>query len=500
MAGDVIDATAKYYYSTTVSATNTGIFNNIANSLVGVLSTGTNVSALIKSNVVPLLPINGVTNPLSNFISTLPPTQPATTPRAFLNIVFFDEQFRFVSNGSTVQMVESITAPATFKDTDLRLSGVKAPNNGYVYIYLSNESNNIPVYFDDFIVLHTRGAITEDDAYYPSGLRIAGISGQAAFKPLSKYGYQGDFAEEDAETGYNEFDLRTYDPQIGRFIQADPYGQFPSPYTGMGNDPVNNVDPSGGWSLASITGSTNILFNTVVTTIGGALVGGIIGMTTGDDKGWLKGASVGAAVGLGVSFEEDINVLADIFRTGLQIENRIIGRSLNDLGDHLMDAEDKLNRRDKKDRDDFKNHFGIDDDNSMDLVKSIVVKEQNLVKDYLKKRTYKSKIKHTHIYDNAVDDEGNPLNVFAEVTSNDVNHNVRLEKYFWKAPRRGIDSRLGTLAHELSHFNDSGGTGDDGGGVNYGPAGARNRALSRPQDALKTADSFEYYIEKIRLK
>lgn len=280
MAGDVIDATAKYYYSTTVSATNTGIFNNIANSLVGVLSTGTNVSALIKSNVVPLLPTNGVTNPISNFISTLPPTQPATTPRAFLNIVFFDEQFRFVSNGSTVQMVESITAPATFKDTDLRLSGVKAPNNGYVYIYLSNESNNIPVYFDDFTVVHTRGAITEDDAYYPSGLRIAGISGQAAFKPVSKYGYQGDFAEEDAETGYNEFDLRTYDPQIGRWLQADPYDEFPSPYSGMGNDPVNNVDPDGGctWCESILNSLTlpTVFINSAAKKVVPALNNGIL--------------------------------------------------------------------------------------------------------------------------------------------------------------------------------------------------------------------------------
>lgn len=329
-------------------------------------------------------------------------------------------------------------------------------------------------------------------------MRIAGTSAKAAFKPAAKYGYQGDYALEDAETGYNEFDLRTYDPQIGRFINADLYDQFASQYMGMGNDPVNTVDPSGGWTLASITGSTNILFNTAVTTIGGALVGGIIGMATGDDNGWLKGAVVGAAGGLGVSFKADINLPFDIFRTGLQIENRIIGRSLNDLGDHLIDAEDKLNRRNKKDRDDFKNHFGVDDNNTIDLIKSRVLKEQNLVKEYLSKRTYKSKIKHTHIYDNRIDPEtGEPMEVFAEVTTSDINHNVRLEKYFWKAKRKGKDSKLGTLAHELSHFDDIGGTDDRGG---YGTTNARARATPvRSADALKAADSFEYYIEKVRL-
>jgi hypothetical protein len=42
--------------------------------------------------------------------------------------------------------------------------------------------------------------------------------------------------------------LRSYDPQIGRFLQHDPYGQFASGYVGMGNDPGNNVDEDGGLS------------------------------------------------------------------------------------------------------------------------------------------------------------------------------------------------------------------------------------------------------------
>jgi hypothetical protein len=37
-----------------------------------------------------------------------------------------------------------------------------------------------------------------------------------------------------------------YDPLIGRWLGADPYRQFASPYVGMGNDPVNLIDPDGG--------------------------------------------------------------------------------------------------------------------------------------------------------------------------------------------------------------------------------------------------------------
>jgi RHS repeat-associated protein len=61
-----------------------------------------------------------------------------------------------------------------------------------------------------------------------------------------RYGYQGDFAEKDTETGFSHFELREYDSKIGRWLVPDPYRQYASPYVGMGNDPVNGVDPDGG--------------------------------------------------------------------------------------------------------------------------------------------------------------------------------------------------------------------------------------------------------------
>lgn len=38
-----------------------------------------------------------------------------------------------------------------------------------------------------------------------------------------------------------------YDPAIGRWMSTDPYGQYDSPYIGMGNNPVSSVDPDGGF-------------------------------------------------------------------------------------------------------------------------------------------------------------------------------------------------------------------------------------------------------------
>ncbi|HMU59929.1 MAG TPA: NucA/NucB deoxyribonuclease domain-containing protein, partial [Chitinophagaceae bacterium] len=97
-----------------------------------------------------------------------------------------------------------------------------------------------------------------EDHYYSYGLKIASISSKSISSSLNTkmphYGYQGVFSEEvsEFELNYNEFALRTYDPQIGRWTTPDPYNEFASPYLGMGNDPANNVDPDGGSIFGAI--------------------------------------------------------------------------------------------------------------------------------------------------------------------------------------------------------------------------------------------------------
>lgn len=76
--------------------------------------------------------------------------------------------------------------------------------------------------------------------YYPFGMEVrsGGIE--------NRYGYQGLYAEKDKETGWSNFELRNYDAAIGRWLTTDPYGQYDSPYVGMGNNPLGTVDPDGG--------------------------------------------------------------------------------------------------------------------------------------------------------------------------------------------------------------------------------------------------------------
>ena len=60
-----------------------------------------------------------------------------------------------------------------------------------------------------------------------------------------RYTFQGQ--EKDPETEMEAFQLRMWDGRLGRWLSPDPYGQYASPYLGMGNNPINSIDPDGGW-------------------------------------------------------------------------------------------------------------------------------------------------------------------------------------------------------------------------------------------------------------
>ncbi len=58
---------------------------------------------------------------------------------------------------------------------------------------------------------------------------------------------------------------------------------------------------------------------------------------------------------------------------------------------------------------------------------------------------------------------------------------------FWSAPAAGTDSKAGTVVHEHSH---SDANTDD---VTYGQTNARALATSKPDQAVRNADNYEYY-------
>jgi RHS repeat-associated protein len=302
MSGDNISGEAPYYYANPV--TNSSGANNLVGSVLTTLinaitgSAATNsvtkgASGNINTTLTGNVPFGTATGPDASNAS-------GNMPKAYFTILFFDERFNFIEENSTSRRV----ATAGDGATALTLANIKAPKNGYAYIYVSNESAE-PVYFDNIQVTHEHKQIIEEDHYYSYGLKIAAISSRKLGDPnegqlRNNYLYQGDYSEYDEDIAWNDYPLRNYDSQIGRFVNADPYNQFANPYTGIGNDPVNLIDPSGGWASTGLFEGLSNFGKIAVTTFGGAIIGGAIDLLSGGDGG--KGLLIGAGVGLASNF------------------------------------------------------------------------------------------------------------------------------------------------------------------------------------------------------
>lgn len=283
MAGDEISAYTEYYYTGPVDNSGSpGVLSTLLGSLFSTLSNTAPAGNLHGS--AGTITNNYDVNPgdLGSFLNSQNGGGNAT-PQAYMNIMFFDENFNFVPYDNVIGLGSYGWRVVADGDGQAPLvaANIKVPKNGYAYIYLSNESQT-NVFFDNFAVTHNRGRIAEENAYYPYGLKIKGLSAKAFDKGNNKYGYQGDFSEGEEETDWDEFDLRMYDAQIGRWTGVDPYDQFASPYIGMGDNPVNFIDPNGG----SIGGW-------------GAIFGAVGGFITGYSIARNNGESVGSSIGWG---------------------------------------------------------------------------------------------------------------------------------------------------------------------------------------------------------
>jgi RHS repeat-associated protein len=198
----------------------------ITDILAGFLGGTTGAATTSVHGPVNVAQINpGTTNVNVNNFFTEQTTQSngsPNKPKAFINVIFFDEQFK--ATGYKVSMVgqQNVLKEDHYAD----LQNLMAEKNGFVYIYCSNESP-VNVFFNNMQVVHTRSAILEETQYNAWGMRLDGISSKAAIKTQNKFLYNSkelQSAEFSDGSGLEEYDYgaRHYNAQIGRWFNVDP--------------------------------------------------------------------------------------------------------------------------------------------------------------------------------------------------------------------------------------------------------------------------------------
>lgn len=115
--------------------------------------------------------------------------------------------------------------------------------------------------------------VVQEDHYDPFGMKLGGLGYVSDIE--NKYMFQGkEFNDEAIDTdndgntdtymNWYDFEARQFDPQIGRWHVADPVAQYPSPYVGMGNNPVSLVDPNGMATIWSLEEETTLWYTMAI--------------------------------------------------------------------------------------------------------------------------------------------------------------------------------------------------------------------------------------------
>jgi RHS repeat-associated protein len=166
-------------------------------------------------------------------------------PKAYLNWLVFDHNYTFKTGG-----YKKIDPNAREKGSNVPHDELSAQltikEQGYVYVYLSNEETSpIDVFFDDFTVELVKGPVVQQSDYDPFGLIVTESTRE---HEANNFLYNGKELQKDLDLNWYDYGARMYDAALGRWhvidAKTEKYSSW-SPYNYVMNNPVKSIDPDG---------------------------------------------------------------------------------------------------------------------------------------------------------------------------------------------------------------------------------------------------------------
>ncbi|MCW3465823.1 DUF6443 domain-containing protein [Chitinophaga nivalis] len=349
MAGDTLQIAAKAFYKTdqAPAATSTPAATMLADliqTFSGNATADGDHGAGTTDNFTPFN-ISFFNNDYQRLKEKDPEQRHQENPKAYLNYILFDDQFKLVDQSSGVKQVKKLPDQLQILQSDK----IVVNKSGFMYVYTSNESP-YHLFFDDVVVTKTDGPLLEETHYYPFGLTMAGISSNA----LKGTRYVENRKKYNGIEYTNELDLDTYDaqfrnldPQTGRWNQIDPKiekMELWSPYVSNYDNPIRYNDflgdePGPGDPIKQVGIVTGREYNlTIPTDVGSALkfavqyVGGILNEGIEATNRYVNPLVPAAELAVGKSYESGFSEGKSRVISGVEMAASLIPGGKTEIG------------------------------------------------------------------------------------------------------------------------------------------------------------------------